>query len=253
MSSYLVAVIAFGATAGGFLLGLFAQRVVPDEHLTGDSKDTLKQGLGLIATLTALVLGLLVATTKGTYDTQRASVMDLASTLSFLDRVLDRYGADAKAAREALRNTTRVLLDQIWPGEGGQPAHLSGAELQSATEGLFERVAELDPKTDVQRVLKGRAIDLLGSLGQIRQKLLAQQESSIPTPFLVVLISWQALLFACYGLLTARNRTVFLVLFVCMVSLASALFLVLELDHPFDGMIRVSGGPLRAALTRMGP
>jgi hypothetical protein len=89
-------------------------------------------------------------------------------------------------------------------------------------------------------------------MAQTRQRLLAQKESSIPIPFLVVLGFWLTILFGSYGLLAPRNLTVLTVLIVCMLSVAGALFLVLEMDRPFDGIIRVPSAPLREVLSRLG-
>jgi hypothetical protein len=79
-------------------------------------------------------------------------------------------------------------------------------------------------------------------------RLAAQRESSIPLPFLVVMVSWLVVLFAGYGLLAPRNMTVVLVLLICALSISTALFLILELDKPFDGYLRVSSTPIRDAL-----
>src|SRR5262249_17851561 len=95
-------------------------------------------------------------------------------------------------------------------------------------------------------------LEILISLAQTRQRLLAQKESSIPLPFLFVLGFWLTILFASYGLLSPPNATVLVVLVVCMLSVAGAVFLVLELDRPFDGIMRISSAPLRAALSRLG-
>jgi hypothetical protein len=176
-------------------------RALPGHHLSGDSKDSVKQGLALIATLTALVLGLLVATTKGTYDTQSTAVRELAANVVLLDRVLARYGPETKEARQLLVGGVRVLLEQMWPENSGQPANLTAADLRVAWEAFFDKVSALEPKTDGQRLLKSRALEITISLAQTRQRLLAQKESSIPLPFLLVLGFWLTILFGCFGLL----------------------------------------------------
>jgi hypothetical protein len=226
--------------------------LLPGHHLSDDSRDSVKQALALIATLAALVLGLLVATTKGTYDTQKAAVKDLASNIVLLDRVLDRYGAEAKGAREALRNGVRVVLEKIWPDSGAPPSDTASDEIRVVGDILFDRIAELQPQSDTQRQFKSRALEIVLSLAQTRQRLLAQKESSIPRPFLVVLGFWLTILFGCYGLMAPRNLTVVLMLVVCMLSVSGAIFLILEMDKPFDGVMRLSDAPIRTALSRLG-
>jgi hypothetical protein len=252
LSSLAIACLVFACTLAGTVLGMLLQRVLPGHHLSGESKDAVKNGLALIATLTALVLGLLVATTKGTYDAQSAAVKELAANVALLDRVLARYGPQTKECRELIPKVVKMMLEQIWPDDGNRPADLTVAEARLAGEALFDRVAELEPKTDAQRMLKSKALEIAINLAQTRQRMLAQKESSIPTPFLLVLGFWLTILFVCYGLLAPRNLTVFLVLIVCMLSVAGAVLLVLEMDRPFEGIIRVPSAPLREVVSRLG-
>jgi Protein of unknown function (DUF4239) len=251
LSSLVIAGIAFACILGGTLVGMLLARLLPAHHLSGDSKDAVKQGLALIATLTALVLGLLVAT-KGTFDTQSTAVKEVSANVVLLDRVLGLYGLEAKEARESLANVVKIMLEQTWPEGDANPSNLAAPDVRVAGEVLFDKILTLEPKTDAQRMLKARALEITISLGQTRQRLLAQKESSIPLPFLFVLGFWLTVLFACYGLLAPRNLTVFIILVVCMLSVSGALFLVLEMDRPFDGIVRVSSAPLRAALSRLG-
>jgi hypothetical protein len=251
MSPLTIACIIFACTVVGTLLGMMIARALPGHHLSGESKDAVKQSLGFIATLTALVIGLLVAATKGTYDSQSAAVKELAANVALLDRVLNRYGPETKEPRELLRSLVSLTVEKMWP-DSGQPADVASSESRVVGEAMFDKIAALDAKTDAQRLLKSRALEISIGLGQIRQRLLAQKESSIPAPFLIVLTFWLTILFLCYGMLSPRNLTVGVSLVVCMLSVAAALFLVLELDRPFDGVMRVSSAPLRAALSRLG-
>jgi len=252
LSSLAIASIVFLCNIVGTVLGILLGRRLPENHLSGDSKDAVTQGLGLIAALTALVLGLLIAATKGTFDTQSATITELATNVALLDRVLAEYGPESKDARTLLATCTRMMLTEMWPEERGQQPDLTASELRVAGDALFGKLSALDPKTDTQRMLKTRALEIAISLTQTRQRLLAQRDSTMPTPFLVVLGFWLTILFACYGLLAPRNQTVAVILFVCMLSVAGAVFLVLEMDKPFDGIMRVSSDPLRGVLARLG-
>jgi len=244
--------LIFGFMLASFLVGMRIARRLPEMHVSGDSKDSLKQGLGLIATLTALVLGLLVASTKGAFDSQSASIKELAANVSLLDRMLSRYGPETKDARASLVAVVELMLSQVWPDDHSVPANLTSGELRVVGDALFDKIVALEPKTEVQRLFKTRALEITVSLAQTRQRLLAQKESSVPIPFLFVLGFWLAILFGCNGMLAPRNLTVVAVQIICMLSVSGALFLVLEMDKPFDGAIRVSGAPIRAALGRLG-
>jgi hypothetical protein len=251
MSSLAIACVMFGCVLASTLAASWIARRLPEHHISGDSRDVVKLGLGVIGTLTALVLGLLVSATKGTYDAQSGTVKEVAADLAALDRVMARYGPETGDARARLRVLAQAVHDQFWP-RAGSPIEFTGGQSREAGEGLFEAVAALDPRTDAQRLLKTRAQDTLVGFVRVRQRLAVNSERSIPPPLLVVLGVWQAVLFAGFGLLAPRNATTFAFLVVCVLSVSGALFLVLELDRPFDGMIRVPDTPLRSVISHLG-
>ena len=111
MSSISITLIAFACVFGGALLGLLLQTVLPRHHLHVDSKDVVKLGMGLVGTMAALVLGLLVASAKGSYDAQSTELTDLAANVVLLDRVLAHYGPETKEARELLRSTVAQIMN----------------------------------------------------------------------------------------------------------------------------------------------
>jgi hypothetical protein len=119
-------------------------------------------------------------------------------------------------------------------------------------DAFYSKLAELQPKTDVQRAVKGRSMDLSAEMAKIRYGTYAQRDNSVPLPFLVVLGLWLVALFTGYGLLAPPNPTVFAVLLVCALSISAALFLVLELGRPFGGVIQVPSAPLQEALSQFG-
>ena len=227
---------------------------MPEHHLGADSKEVVKLGMGTIATLAAIVLGLLIATAKGTYDAQNSAVQEHAAKAMLLDRVLAKYGPETKEARELLRSVVEASMDRIWPQEGVRPANLTPGEARAAGEAMYDKIAALSPnqKDAAQIALKARALETAVDLAQERLRLFARQDSSLPLPFLIVLASWLLILFAGYGLLAPRNTTVVAVLFVCTLSVSAAIFLLLELSMPFAGMLRLSSGPLHDALAVIG-
>lgn len=252
MSSLTIAWVMFACVLTSTMIAMWLARHLPERHYTSESKDVIKMGLGVIGTLTALVLGLLVSATKGTYDAQSGTIKELAAQVAMIDRVLARYGPESSEARARLRTLAQTALDQVWPKDGATAIDLSGGPSRNAGDQLFEAVAALDPKTDAQRLLKGRALDLIVGMGQLRQRLVVNSEGSLPGPLLVMLGVWQAVLFAGFGMLAPRNAVALVVLAVCMLSVAGALFLVMELDRPFDGIVRVSDAPLRLVMSHLG-
>jgi hypothetical protein len=257
MSSLAISGIIFACVFGGTLLGMVLQALLPEQHLSSDTKDVVKLGMGLIGTMTALLLGLMIASAKSSFDAQRAGVSQLAGNVIMIDRALAHYGPEAKEVREELRASLADMIQHTWPGENPSPAQLNGqANSQGGTEGkyefLFEKIQALTPKTDAQRAYQAQAFSTIIDTAKLRWSLFSQKGSSIPLPFLVVMVAWLVLLFASFSLFAPRNPTVFVTLLICALAVSSAIFLILELDHPFSGMIQVSSAPVRAALEKLG-
>ncbi len=252
MSPIMIAGVVFACVFGGALLAMLLGRCLPEQHLRPESKDAVKLGLALVATLAALVLGLLVAAAKGTFDTQSSAIKLMAADALLLDRVLARYGPETKDARDLLRRAATITLASLWPEDEAQPANLTPGAARELMETFYDQVAGLVPRNETQRSLRGRAVEITGNLEQTRLRLFAQRGSSIPLPFLVVLVFWLTILFVGYGLLAPPNATVVALLLVCALSVAGALLLILELDRPFEGIMRVSSAPLQDALAQFG-
>jgi hypothetical protein len=253
MSTLAISGIVFGCVFGGTLLGMVLRAILPEQHLSTESKDVVKLGMGLVGTMTALVLGLLIASAKSSFDTQRTGIAQLAADLIMLDRTLAHYGTESNDTREMLRTSVADMLQRTWPGENavsGQTEEKSGTE--GRYEGLFEKIQALTPKNDAQRGLQAQAMKIAVDTAQLRWSLFAQKGSSIPIPFLVVLVAWLMLLFASFSLFSPPNPTVVLTLLICGVAVSSAIFLILELDRPFAGIIQISSGPVRSAFELLG-
>jgi len=253
MNPTVVGLIAFTCTFGGSLLGIWLRTALPGHHLESESKDTIKLGIGLIATMTALVLGIVTGSSKSSFDAEDTAVKQTAIQILTLDRLLGRYGPDTSEIRKGLKQVVGARIDMIWPQDSSKPASLDPISSGTAPMGerLEDAIRDLKPSNDAQRALQSRALDITEALLQNRWMVLAGNENTVPFPFLVVLLFWLTIAFASYGLFAPRNATVIAVLFVCALSIAGALFLVLEMDAPFTGLIRVSPVPLRYAYAHL--
>ncbi len=245
--------LVFLCTFGGALLGMWLRTTLPEHHLDAESRDVVKVGVGLIATMTALVLGLVLASAKSSYDAVDSTVKTAAVQVLTLDRLLARYGPEAGEIRKALQHGLGARIDMVWPQGSSQPARLdpmrSGAGVQA--EALPNAIRALTPRDDAQRALQSRALDLAEVILQARWLVFAGTEASVPLPFLALLIFWLTITFTSFGLFAPRHATVLVVLFVCALSVASAVFLILEMETPFDGLLKVSADPLRYAYTHL--
>ena len=244
----IVLVCAFG----GALLGMQVRRLVPADHLSDAAWDTAKLGIGLVATMTALLLGLVTASAKGTFDDVGNTIRHTAAELLTLDRSLAKYGPETKEIREAMKTGVARRVVETWPRDGAADFEQALAEDTPTIEGIGDRIRALFPESEVQRDLRARALGLIDQILESRWLVLSGRGSSIPTLFLAALASWLTITFTIFGVFAPRNATVVAILFACALSVASAVFLILEMDGPFEGVLRVSPDPLLFALSQLG-
>ena len=249
MNPTIVAIIVFALTFGGALLGMRLRTLLSEHHLSAESKDTVKVGIGLIAMMTALVLAFVTASAKSSFDAVDSAVKKSAVDVLALDRMLARYGSETSEIRKGLQRALGARIEMIWPQGSSKPATLDPTALGAGAEAekLAGAIRVLKPRDDSQRALQSRALDLAEALLQARWLVLAATEPSVPVPFLVILLFWLTIIFASFGVFAPRNALVLTVLFVCALSVSLAVFLVLEMDTPFDGLLKVSADPLRYA------
>jgi hypothetical protein len=241
--------VVFGSLFGAALLGMRIRAWLPGHHLTPEAKDSVRVAMGTVATMAALVLGLLVAASKDTYDTERNETTQLAARIIYLDRVLALYGPETAVARSQLRQATSDMIARMFPDERQAQAVLEPA--RQSGEALPRAVFSLTPADDAQRGLKSVAIKTTEELGQTRWLLYEQAGSSISLPLLIVVVSWLAIIFASVGLFAPSNPTVVGALMLAALSVAGAIFLILELDQPFGGLIQISNQPMLNALNHL--
>jgi Protein of unknown function (DUF4239) len=250
MNFIAIRLIVLACVFGAALLGLFLHAVLPEQHLSADSKDTVRLGMGLIATMAALVLGLLVASAKNFYDEQSSELTQMSANIVLLDRVLAHYGPETKEARDLLRGAVARTLDLIWRQDHQQ--HSEMAPTAAGGEVLYDKIQALSPKDDAQHALQAQASSMAIDLGKLRWLMFEQGSASVSLPLLGVLVFWLALVFTSFGLFAPTNATVIATLFLCALSVSGAIFLILEMYTPFQGLMQISSAPLRNALAHLG-
>jgi len=218
----------------------------PGDRLTSDTKDTVKLAMGLIGTMTALLLGLLVSSAKGTYDAQRTQVIQMAAKISYLDRILSLYGPEALEARKQFHAAIQDAILRLWPTD----RHLA-AQLKpniEAGDSVYFKIEALTPHAEAQQKLKTMAEAGAADLAQMRALLLAESQTAISTPMLFVVVSWLVIIFASFSLLAPPHIAANMALVVSAIAVSGAMFLILELDQPFGGIISI---PSREMVTVM--
>ena len=252
MSAIGISSITFACVAAATLLGFLLHDLLPRDHLSEGTKDTVKLGMGMVATLAALVLGLLIAFATDSFNKMRSEVQHTAAKLVLLDRVLVHYGPEAKEIRDLLRRSTAARIETIWSEGGFSPSNLARGNSLTESEGVQDKLRQLSPRTDAQRLLQSQALSLSGDLAETRWLLIAEADSSIPTLLIAMLVFWIAIIFLSFALFAPRNATVLVTLLICALSVSGSIFLMLELNSPFGGAIKISSESMREALTRLG-
>jgi hypothetical protein len=236
---------------GAILLGSSLGQRLPSTQVTGQTWSSVSLGLGFISTMAAIVLGLLVASAKGSYDTKHDEVQSAAAKFIVLDRTLRLYGPETQPARALLRNRVQSLASMRWVKMQQVSSDAQSASAPPTTYGyeqLWLAARTLSPANDVQRALQARALDILDQLGQMRWLLTAQSSEGISTPMLVALVVWLAVIAGCAAVFAPRHRTMFVVALLCAISVSGTIFLLMELYDPFGGVMQMSGAPLQTAL-----
>jgi len=252
MSPVADALVVLASVFGSGLVGLSLRSVIPEQHLQEQSLGMVRLCAGVLATLAALVLGLLVASAKSNYDRVNDEVIQAATAIVLLDRTLAQFGPQTDEARGLLRAAVATAASTVFSKQGRGVADLDDPDRLAVGEKLEAQIRTLPAASEVQRTLQAHALELANEVAKMRLLTITQAEGSIPAMFLVVLVLWLTIMFAGFGLVSARNPTVIVTLFLCALSLAGAVFMIEELNRPLDGLMRISSSPIRYALDHIG-
>ena len=251
MNPLLIALIVFVCVFSGGMIGLYLRALLPEHHLKEESTGVVKLGTGLIGTLAALVLGLLIASAKSNFDRVSDDVAGTAAKMVLLDRALAAYGSEAQETRDLIRRAFASTVEMV-SGNGPVLRELDASRRLARFQEVQAKLRELAPQNDTQRSLKSRALELSNDLEQMRWLLIEQGQGSIPAPFLVTLVLWLAIIFAGFGLVSVKNTTVVTTFLLCALSVSGSIFLIEELNSPLEGLMKVSIAPLRNVLAHLG-
>jgi hypothetical protein len=250
MNTAIISMLAAACVFSGSLVGLFLHRVLRPAHLTKESQDAVRLGIGMLSVLSSLVLGLLIATAKGSYDTTDQAVRRYAAELALLNETLRDYGSNASVPRDLLRRYTEMLLRDIWPVNDDLP-RLDNAQAWLLMERVREEVRALHPLDDGQKWLHDQALAINVELLRQRWLLVGEQGATVSPVVLVILVSWITVIFVSFGMNAPRNGLVVAAFLVCGLAIGGSIFLILEMDHPLDGALQISSWPIRHVLAGM--
>jgi len=238
LTAVTVALGTFIVILVGMCFGVFLRTNLPERYLGDKTAETVKLSAGVIATLAALTLGLLIASAKTSYDTRIGEVRKMAAGLILSDRLLALYGPEAHEARMKLRATVGPVTDQIW-AENAPAAPKKRFEASSESEEYVNAIYALQPQNELQQRLRERVVQTTLAIANARLELFSQMNSLLPPPLLVVLAFWFAVLFAAYTMYAEINAVSLIALTVCAASVAGAMFLLFQMNNPFSGLMSI--------------
>jgi len=227
------------------VLGLYLGRILPKHHLSEDSRTVIRAFMDLNALLATVVLGLLIFSAKTSFDTKDTEWRHASANIIMLDRLLVDYGPETRDIRARLRQAVTRKLAQI------EQADPPAGELIVRVDDMQKEISALVPTDDAQRWLKSKALDVGNEIARARWFLIDEIDVEMPLPFLVITVFWIALIFFSYGLISPINATVLTVVVLCAISLAAAIYLILEMDRSVGGLISISTEPLRQSLIEL--
>lgn len=248
MSAIAISAIAFASIFGATVLSMLLRSILPDRYLSAESKEVVSLGITLIATMSAVLLGLLISSTRTSYEEKRSQVVRMTADIIELDLLMKDYGPEARPVRQVMRDAVPSMIDFIWRDNASRFRLEANAVPDAGAEAVLYQLQQLAPHDDGQRARRERALQVGLDLAKIQLLLFAQPANAISTPFITVLVLWLTVVFATFSLYARANPLILVVLFVCALSAASAIFLILDLDRPFVGLLQIPSAPLRNAL-----
>jgi hypothetical protein len=251
MKDVLIGLAVFAIIFGGALLGMVLGKILPEQHLSTDSRDSIRIVMGMLATLSAVVLGLLTGSSMTSLGEKESELRAAGVQFILLDRTLAEYGSETAQIRVLLKELLAQRIGQIWPEEDS-PVSLtalgSGAGINLVQRDLFA----LSPHTEQERWLRSHALEITDEIGESRWTTVEQISSRFPWGFFMVVVGWLAVIFASFGLFAPRNFSMAAALLIAAGALAVPIFMMLEMDQPYGGIVKIPSTSLRVALEQLG-
>jgi hypothetical protein len=250
MSSQLVFLVTFVSIAVGGALGMLIRIRLPDAGLIAESKEVVRLGAGLMGTVAALVLGLMIASAKNSYDTQIANVRQLTANIILLDELLEQYGPETREARTMIRRAAAITVQRVWQESVATDTTETFTPSHAAAQ-FFLTLESLSPTNDVQRAIKPRLMDVATDLTRTRLLMFVHFDNPIPAPLLIIVILWLTVIFASFTLFADANAVVAVASLVYALAVSSALFLIVDMSQPFTGLMKIPSEQLKHVLPQL--
>jgi len=248
MNTALTAIVVAALTFAGGMVGLYLQRMLPDQHSVEKSRDMIGSVMGLVTLLLALVLGTIVGSAYFFSSTQQSELQTLGARQVLLDKALAQYGPETKPARDMMKAGLTQTYELFWKGGDVDPASLTVGAAMAKLQPLGDYIASLDPKTPAQKEAAAAAASNFAVIEQTRILMSLQLAVPFSRHLLIVVVAWATFLFCGFGLLSRLTATTLAAMAFGAFAVASAIFLILELSEPYSGLFRISPAALEQTI-----
>jgi hypothetical protein len=251
LNPLIIGFIVFALILAGAFAGWAIRQRLPAHHRSDETKNLVSVSMAVVATVSALVLGLLISNANTSFRALGGEVTTLSAQILRLDQILRRYGPDTDAARETLRQYAESKTADLFPDN---PAHvrLGNPSTYELLQRLEDSLLALKPADPRDQWWLGQAMTLAAKIGDTRWLLAQQVGQGTPKTFVALLVFWLILLFASFGLFAPPNLTSAVTLTLCALAVAGAVGIILELEQGFGGLIHISPQPMRQAVNTLG-
>jgi len=251
LPSIVIALITWTLSFGAGMAGMAVGARLPEKHRTSDSRTVVTACMALVATLTALALGLLLSVAHTSYRANQEQVLVISSDLMRMDRLLRMYGPEAGDMRVVLHDYAEAKMHDLFPPDGhGQ--HIENEATLNLLGDLEQKAVLLKPANDTQSWIRAQVLEMCDGISQARWSLVKVRHDAIPTALLSLLVFWLALLFGSFGLFAPRHATSTIALLLSSAAASGAILLIIDLETPDRGLVRLSAEPLRQAISKLG-
>ena len=243
----IIGLIVFAMILAGAFAGWALRRCLPAHHLADETKSLVSVSMAVVATISALVLGLLISNANSSFSALGSEVTTLSAQILRLDQILHRYGPETDPARETLRQYAVLKTADLFPADPAD-VRLNAPSTYELLQQLEDSLLVLKPANARDQWWLGQAMTLAAKIGDTRWLLAQQVGQGMPKAFVALLVFWLTLLFASFGLFAPPNLTSAITLTLCALAVAGAIGMILELERGFGGLVHISPQPMRQAV-----
>jgi hypothetical protein len=252
MDHYVFSVVVLVLILASAAIGSHVRAKLADHHFSEDSLAAMRIAVGLVATLSALVLSLLISSGKSSLDLVNTALQHNSVAMIQLDRTLSEFGPSTDDLRKEIKSDYAHWINFLFSDEMGKTAEAESRDILERTYAIQGRIFALHPASPVEEKLRDHAMQLWDDIFAGRWLALEHRRGLIPTPLIAVLVGWLTVIFGIFGFSAPRNWSMCVVFLLCALSATTAVYVVIDLDTPFRGMVNVSNAPMIDALKFIG-